>query len=362
MDKICIVTGGSGGHIFPALTYADYAKKDYEVIFIGNDHKMESQIIPEAGYQFYSIHNEGLQGTKLDMIKALLSQIPAIRKSKSILKKIKPKVVIAFGGYVSLPVVIAADSLNIPIVLHEQNALPGKANKILAKKAQHIITCYEEAFTEYDNTHLIGNPRASLAKLGETNQNILTEMKLDANKPIVLFIMGSQGSSAMNEKYLPLIESFEDTDIQLVFSIGQKLYDEFKLKLPKDIPSNIHIYPFVDAKSLMPHLDLLVARSGATTIAEVQAFGVPTLFIPSPYVANNHQYYNALSLYKKEACAMIEEKEINADTLKQTIRTLINDTELLKLMSENVKRMSMEDATFKMHDLIMEVVNTNEKT
>lgn len=354
--KICIVTGGSGGHIFPALTYADYAKSlGNEVIFIGNDHRMESKIIPEEGYSFFGIHNEGLQGSSLDKIKAVFGQFKAIEMAKKHLRTIKPEVVIAFGGYVSLPVVLAASNLNIPIVLHEQNALPGKANKMAAKKANAIITCYEEAFQDLPNVHLLGNPRASLDKNKDINENILEDLQIPKNKPVVLAIMGSQGSTAMNEKFLELIKTFSNEDIQLILTVGPDNYEEFLSKVGS-VPPNIHIKSFVDAKSLMVKSDLLIARSGASTIAEVEAFGVPTLFIPSPYVANNHQHYNAMSLFNKDACGILEEKDIKEDILSKQIIKLIKDDNIRNTWSKNASKLAKTNAVSDIHNLVVEVV------
>lgn len=352
--KLCIVTGGSGGHIFPALTYADYAKSQgHDIVFIGNDHKMEARIIPEAGYPFYAIHNDGLQGSVLDKLKAVFSQFKAIREAEKHLKAIQPDLVLVFGGYVSAPVSYAAHRLNIPIIIHEQNAFPGKANKMVAKYAKAIITCYPESFKDDKRSHYLGNPQASLALHSVKDLSILKTMNLAEDKPIVLCMMGSQGSTAMNKKFLELINVFDRQDIQLIITTGPTNYDAFMKEIHQELPSNIHIEAFVNAQALMPHLSLLVCRAGASTIAEIQAFGLASLLIPSPYVANLHQHYNAQSMKDRGACEMVEEKDLNGPVFRDLIASLVDDKERLKSLGERAQALAMPDAVVKIHELVM---------
>lgn len=231
--KICIVTGGSGGHIYPALTYADYVRKhsNYEIFFIGNQHKMESEIIPKAGYDFYPIHNDGLQGTVWDKMKAVFSQFSAIKQALDYLQKQKPHVVFAFGAYVSAPVAFAAKILGIPVVLHEQNAFPGKANRMIARFSTAIITSYPEAFADRENVYYLGNPRSSLKTEDIHTEEEWKRLGLQ-EMPTALIVMGSQGSSAMNPLFEDFIESFSETDYQVILTTGPKHYEGFKEKYP----------------------------------------------------------------------------------------------------------------------------------
>lgn len=355
--KICIVTGGSGGHIFPAITYADYVRDhtEHDVFFIGNDHKMESEIVPNANYEFFSIHNQGLQGSKLDKIKALFSQFSAISQAKKHLKREKPDLVFSFGGYVSVPVGIAAKLLKIPVVLHEQNAFPGKANKLLAKWSKAIVTCYPEAFSNQENVHYLGNPRASLISETIDSDSEYKRLELETDKKTVLIVMGSQGSMAMNPKFEELIEEFDEDDYQLVLACGPLHYDAFMNEFPQ-AKKNLKIIGFVDQKALLPRLDLIVARAGASTIAEIQSFAVPSILIPSPHVANNHQYYNAKSLEDHDACILLEEKDLNGLKLLEEINLLMEDENKRLELSENVKKMAKPDAVKDIHHLIEEVL------
>lgn len=356
--KICIVTGGSGGHIFPAITYADYLKNntEHDVFFIGNDHKMESNIVPEAGYDFYSIHNQGLQGSVFDKIKALFSQFNAILQARKHLKKLKPDLVFSYGGYVSVPVGLAAKSLKIPLVVHEQNAYPGKANKMLAKTAKAIVTCYPETFNELETRHYLGNPRASLSLETIDSRSEFERLGLK-DLPTVLLVMGSQGSLAMNPIFEELIKNFSSENYQIILSTGPLHIEAFKNKFPS-LPENFILSGFVDQKALLPKLDLIVARAGASTIAEIQSFGVPSILIPSPHVAYNHQYFNAKSLFDHDACLMLLEKDLNGLELLNEINRVMKDKDLQAKLSKNVGLMAKPNAVSDIHGVIEDVMKS----
>lgn len=355
--KIAIVTGGSGGHIYPALSFSDYVKKNdnVDVVYIGNSHRMEANIIPEHGYDFYPIKNEGFEGNTFDKIYAVLTQGRAIHQARKHLKKIKPDIVFAFGGYVSLPVVLAAHSLKIKIALHEQNAFVGKANKWSSRYADVIFTCYEEAFKGEDNVYLYGNPRGSLAVDQEKNDKEINRIGLNPNKPIVLVVMGSQGSQSVNKMFKKSLDNFKPIDYQLLFVSGPLEYDELMDGI-EDIPNNVFIESFVDQGSLLPYLDLIVARAGASSIAEIASFGVPSILIPSPYVANNHQYYNALALQEKHATILLEEKTMTQTSFFKTIEDTLNDEQSLKELSENVKIFNTPNVNKDIYRMIKRVI------
>lgn len=359
--KVCIVTGGSGGHIYPAITYADFIKnkRNSEVVFIGNDHKMESWIVPEAGYPFFPIHNQGLQGSALDKIKAVFSQFGAYRTAKKHLKTIKPDVVFAFGGYVCGPVTFAAKSLKIPIVLHEQNAYPGKANKMVADSAKAIITCYEEAFEGRDHVYYLGNPRASLINETIDSTAEVKRLNLKPNLKTVLMVMGSQGSTAMNKKFESYVRHYNDSETQVIIVTGPLHIEKFKQTVGEVHP-NIHLEGFVDQKALLPVVDLIVCRSGASTVAEIESFGLPSLLIPSPYVANNHQYYNAKSLFDKNACDMLLEEDINERVLNDRVFKLIRNEERLLQLGENARKRATPNAVSDIADLVEKVVGLHD--
>lgn len=353
--KITITTGGSGGHIFPAITFADALKEEFEIDFIGNDHKMESWIIPEHGYRFHAIHNQGLQGSILDRVKAVLGQWRAIQDAKRILKTIQPDLVISFGGYVTLPVVIAAGQLGIKVILHEQNALVGKANKMASKKAAALITCYEESFKGDPRTHYLGNPRASLIHETIDPGPVFKELDLREDLPVALLVMGSQGSTSMNRIFKEYVKVFDNEDAQVVIVTGPTNLEDFKKDVGTVHP-NLRIVGFVDQRALLPKLDVILCRSGASTIAEIQSFGLPSILIPSPHVANNHQFYNAKSLLDHEACVLIEEKDLDGTKLKEALDDLMQDEARKSLLAKNVKAMAKPNAVADMVQLVKDVL------
>ena len=342
MKKIGIVTGGTGGHIYPAISFTDYLRElgTYEIFYIGNNDRMESDIVPKHGYTFYSIDNKGLQGSKLDKIKAVFSQFSAIRQARKILKKQKPDIIFGFGGYVTLPVVLAAKSLKIKIVLHEQNAFVGKANRWSAKYADAIFTSYEESFKGEDNVYLYGNPRASLSLNQTKDSSEINRIGLDPNKKIVLVVMGSQGSVSMNKVFKEMIPQLNDIDYQIVFVSGQREYEEFRNNFT-NLPNNVFIEEFVDQGKLLPYLDLIISRAGASSITEIAAFGIPSILIPSPFVANNHQYFNAKALADRNATILIEEKEADKDNLIKNINLILNDESLKNDLKNNLEYFNM---------------------
>lgn len=354
--KIVITTGGSGGHIFPAITFADALLDSDRVDFIGNDHKMESWIVPQHGYAFHGIHNQGLQGSVVDRIKAVAGQFKAIAAAKKILKTIQPDVVISFGGYVTLPVVLAANQLGIKVILHEQNALVGKANRMASKHAKALITCYDESFKDDPRTHFLGNPRASLIQEVIDPQPVMKELNLSEDFPIVLMVMGSQGSTSMNTIFKDYVKHFDDEDKQVIIVTGPTNLEGF-LHEVGEVHHNLRIVGFVDQRGLLPKLDVILCRSGASTIAEIQSFGLPSILIPSPHVANNHQYYNAKSLEDQDACILIEEKGLDGLALKRVVDELVADSDRKAVLSNNVRAMAKPNAVQDMVELVRTIAN-----
>lgn len=347
MKKICIATGGTGGHIYPALALAQIWKEkepDTEIIFIGNDNRMESKIVPEAGYRFLPVHAMGLTGDIWHKIKAVQLMFKAKKQAKKYLRQEKPDLVIGFGGYVCAPAAMAAHDLHIPIMLHEQNSVVGKANQVVARYASGIVTCYAKAtqfFTEKKrNVRELGNPRASLAARVTRDEDYFRELGLDPELKTVMIVMGSLGSSSINELMQDALSKV-DPSLQILYVCGKDndgdlhLFDAFK---------NVHTVPYVDALRIYAMLDGIVCRAGATTLAELTALGVPAIIIPSPYVTENHQYYNAKNLSDRGAALLLEEKDLNADSLASAIVTGFMDEEKRLSLKENAWKMGTRNA------------------
>lgn len=348
--KVMIAAGGTGGHIYPALALAKVLQKekpDSEVVFFGSSNRMEAKVIPEAGYRFYGMKMTGTNGGVIAKAQSVFSMMKAEKQAKKILKEEKPDICVGFGNYISVPLIEAAHSMHIPTMIHEQNSFAGKANRFLSGKADAIVSCYDANLEQMPKgkQRILGNPEATLAADTVWNAKNLTEIGLDPAKPFVLFMMGSLGSesvSAVIDEACPLF----DPDYQVVIAAGRANDHKFVFQ-NTDL---IKIVPYVDGKAMLKGCALAVVRAGATTMAEIGAIGTAAVLIPSPYVPNNHQFYNASELVKKDAGVMLEEKDLNAKSLSDTVNSLMKDPVRLETMRKNAYAQGKRDAAYRMID------------
>ena len=327
--KLLIATGGTGGHIYPALALADEAKKRYsdiDILFIGNDDRMEATEVPAKGYRFIGLHACGLTGSIANKVKALWLMSKVYRKALHIIDDFKPDLVIGFGGYVSAPVMLAAHTRHCKTMIHEQNSIVGLSNKMVAKYMDAIVICYDKCFEEFgrEKTRLLGNPRATNAVHAEFDEAYFKSLGLTMDKPLILVVMGSLGSSSINEIMKDVLPSV-DQKYQILFVSGKNNYEEMKHCFHQE---NIVVVDYVKQLDIIKKVDLIICRAGATTAAEITALGTPSILIPSPYVAHNHQFYNASVLVEKKAAYMIEEKDLNAETLREKINAIMDHPEV----------------------------------
>lgn len=355
--RIVIATGGTGGHIYPALALAEKAKEKYkscEILFIGNEDRMEATLIPSLGYAFKGLSASGLSGSIWNKVNAVIQMLKAQQVAKKILLDYKPDIVIGFGGYVSAPVLRAAQSLKIKTMLHEQNSIMGKSNQVLVKKSDGIVVCYEKCLTQLptNKTRLLGNPRSTQAVESTFNKPYFDSLKVRDDRPIILIVMGSLGSSSVNTL---MIEALKDIkDVSIVYVTGKNNYESMKHEFNQE---NIYVFDYIDQLSILKKIDLIVCRAGATTAAEITALGIPSVLIPSPYVAANHQFYNASVLVDKKCAYMIEEKNLNKKELYDKINMVIHNEKLRKQMKENALAISFPNASGNILNFIEEVVN-----
>ncbi|MBO7698105.1 MAG: undecaprenyldiphospho-muramoylpentapeptide beta-N-acetylglucosaminyltransferase [Erysipelotrichaceae bacterium] len=336
--KIAMVAGGTGGHIYPALTLAEaLQEKGHQVSFIGSNDRMEKDLIPSRGFEYTGLNVYTTRGDVFQKIKSLLSIFMAYFECLKLLKGYD--MAIGFGNYISLPVMKAARKLNMKTIIHEQNSFVGRANRMLDKDVDLIIGSYEENKEQFNNPNIkiLGNPQSSKAFGIKKDPQVLKDLGLDPDKKTVVIFMGSLGSSTVDEK---LIEYFKmlDGSYQVVFATGKSHYDD----VLKQIQPNeyLKIYERIDGINVMKNSTLLVCRAGATTLTEICAIGMPAILIPSPFVPNNHQYYNGKALTDKGAAIMIEEKDLSGEVLNDTISELINDDTRLKELSDNARKLS----------------------
>ncbi|PKM70213.1 MAG: undecaprenyldiphospho-muramoylpentapeptide beta-N-acetylglucosaminyltransferase [Firmicutes bacterium HGW-Firmicutes-19] len=355
--KVCMTAGGTGGHIFPAIALADACKAaSMDVFFIGNKDKMEALEVPKAGYPFFQIENKGYRGNLINKVNILLGQFKAIHSAAKIIQKQRPDIVVAFGGYVTVPVVIAAKLYKINVLIHEQNAVAGKANIFLSRFVDGIAVSYPQSLTQFKHhdVRLIGNPRATVAHLTVSQGELIESMGLDANKKTALIVMGSQGSESVNEVLKKFVLNASSSPHQFIIATGRKHYLEFIENL--NVPNNVIVTDFVDQIKLLSKIDLLIARGGATSAAEMLAKGVASIIIPSPFVPNNHQLHNARALSEKGASVCIEEKDLTDLLLLETANEILNNDQLRLTMSTAAKTLGLPDALDKMVDWVKEIV------
>jgi len=350
--KIVMVAGGTGGHIYPALTLAEGLKsRGHEICFIGSNDRMEKDLIPSSGFEYIGLDVLTTRGSIIQKIRSLLSMFNAYFKCLNIVKDFD--LAIGFGNYISIPVMLAAIKLKKKTIIHEQNSFVGRANRLLDEKVDLVVGSYDENTKQFKNknTKILGNPQSSKAFLIEKDKNVLKELGLNPDKKTVVIFMGSLGSSSVNNKLFDYFKLL-DGSYQVIFATGKSHYEE----VTSVINSNdyLKIFERINGIEVMKNSDLLISRAGATTIAEICALAMPSILIPSPYVPNNHQYYNGKALLDKNAAIMIEEKDLSGKYLYDVVNSLINDDEKLKELSRNASFLANKNV---LDDIIKEVEN-----
>ena len=355
--RILISAGGTGGHIYPALAIIEGFKKydkDLEVLYIGTKNRMEKDIVPKNGIPYYGIEIYGLSKNIFKDIKDVFLIFKAKKEIKKKMLEFKPDVVLGIGGYVTYPVLSVAKSLHIKTFIHEQNAIPGKTNKMISKYADIIGISFKESAKYFPNKNVLytGNPTGIRAL--NTPRITKSSLGLNDDKPLVVVVCCSLGSETVNNAMKGYLKTLENKDYQVVYITGKNLYEEFiKIKYPK----NVKVLPYLDnLTGLLKETDVLVARAGASTIAEVLSLKVPTIFIPSPYVANNHQYYNALSLKNDNLALMLEEKDLSIPNITKNIENLLYNKDKQIKIKNNLNKVSTLDSTKIIYDAIKELI------
>lgn len=365
--KILFAGGGTAGHINPALAIADYIKAkhpDAEIYYIGTPDKLESKLVPEKGYDFYPVRVMGFsrrlspKGVTHNL-KAVKLAITSNMQAKKLLKEIKPDLVVGTGGYVSGPVLKAAQQLKIKTAIHEQNAFPGVTTKMLAPKADRVMLAMPEAekYLKLNKKPIItGNPIRSelLAMDKSTARKIL---KLD-DKPLILSFGGSLGAKHLNEAVCELIKWHNPTNNYYHIHATGKVGYESTLKNLEGLELNdgIQIREYItDMDICMSAADLVISRAGAITLGEIQACGKAAVLIPSPFVAENHQYHNAMTLKTDGAAELIEEKDLTADKIISVVSELLENKDKIAAMEKAARENAIIDANERIYDVLMEL-------
>jgi len=361
--RVIISAGGTGGHIYPAIAIINKIKEEEpksEILYIGTSDRMEKDLIPQLGIKYESITVSGLKRKlTLENLKVLHQFLKARKKCKEIIKKFNPDVVIGAGGYVTGPVIWAAKKLGKKTFIHEQNSVVGLSNKYLTKYADKIGVSFSSTLSCFpkEKVVLTGNPCSEKAlKMKKANKE---DYGLDKNKKLVLIVMGSLGSKTINDKIISFLNSFKNKDYQVMFVTGNSYYE--KVKNIK-VPENVKIEPFIyEMPSLMKSTDLIITRAGASTMSEILVLNVPSIFIPSPYVTNNHQYKNAMDLVSKNAGLILEEKDLTKDNLINLIDKTLTDKEQYNNIKNNLKDLGIKDSSSRIYEVLKEMIIDDKK-
>lgn len=355
--KFIVSGGGTGGHIYPAIAIANELKSrfpDAEFLFVGAKDKMEMQKVPQAGYKIEGLWIAGLQ-RKLTVQNMMFpfKLISSLWKSRQIINKFKPDVVIGTGGFASGPLLQVANSRNIPTVVQEQNSYPGITNKLLSKKANKICVAYEnlERFFPKEKIVLTGNPvREDLLNIDAKRNEAITHFNLDANKKTLLVLGGSLGARRINQLIEKEIYNIVSKDIQVIWQCGKFYINEYK---HFSDGKNVQVLDFIDRMDLVyAAADFVISRAGASSVSELCLVGKPTIFIPSPNVAEDHQTKNAKAIVDKNGAILLRENELE-EKFETTFSNLISDESLQKELSQNIKSLAKPNAT---KDIVEEII------
>lgn len=368
--KILFATGGTGGHINPALAVAGYIRENYpkaEILFVGTADRMEAQLVPAAGYDFKTIEIQGFsRELNFEGLKHNIKTVNLLFKSEGQAKKIiedfKPDVVIGFGGYVSGPVLSVAARMGIPTAVHEQNAFPGVTNKNLAKKVDVVMLTAPEAekLLKPKNPCVVTGLPIRGEIISANKEFARAEMKLDS-RPLILSMGGSLGARAINEavKYL-ILHRFEKKDCYYLHATGKagaSMIDDIGKDVDLNTNPQIMLREYInDMDRCLAAADLVVCRAGASSLSEIQALGKPSILVPYPYAAENHQYYNAKTMSDRDAAILIEEKDFTGERLLSEVEKLLSKPEHLKKMGENARAMAILDASQRITECVCKIV------
>lgn len=358
--RFIISGGGTGGHIYPAVAIANELKTRFpeaEFLFVGAKDKMEMQKVPQAGYAIKGLWISGIQ-RKLTLDNAMFpfKLLSSMWNSFRIIKSFKPDVVIGTGGFASGAVLKVASMLNIPTVIQEQNSYPGITNKLLAKKADKICVAYEnlERFFPKDKMILTGNPvRQDLINEASKSEAI-AYFKLDVNKKTLLVLGGSLGARRINQLIEKELDFLLSQNIQIIWQCGKLYLNDYSKYNEKE---NVQVVAFIDRMDLVyAAADVVISRSGASSVSELCIVGKPTIFIPSPNVAEDHQTKNAKAISDKNGAILIRESELEAQ-FETVFSDLISSENKQAELSQNIKKLAKPNATKDIVEEIVKLIN-----
>ena len=365
--RVLLTGGGTAGHINPAIAIANFIKQQEEessFLFVGTERGLEKTLVPKCGYDIKFINVMGLKRSlSTENIKVFINYIKSMGDARRILKEFKPDVVVGTGGYVCAPVVKAAAKMKIPTIIHEQNVFPGLAIKMLSKKADITAISFEETSSMMKARKMVltGNPlRPDL--LAEHDSDVVRAQYGFDEKPLVLMFGGSLGAEKMNEALIEMINKNLTSNFNLIASTGERHYNEVCEKLKScgvkiERYRNVKVVPYIyNMEEIFSATDVVVGRAGAITVSEITALGKAAVLIPSPYVAHNHQEYNARYLEKNGAAKVVLEKEVSGERLAKEISSILKDSVTLKKMQQCSKNIGISNGCETIYKCIKEII------
>ncbi len=356
--KVIIAAAGTAGHINPGVAIANKIKKEQKeatIIFIGTQRGLENDLVPRAGYELKTIEAYGLsKKISIDNLKKMVKTMRGFSQARKIIKEFQPDIVIGTGGYICGATISEASKLKIPTMLHESNAFPGRAVKMLAKKTDTVLVSFEDAIPRIPKAKNVvwsGTPVKNQKRDYGTQQKntIISEIGLKPDKPIILVFGGSQGALKINQTLLEIVKNGTNQDYQIMWATGPKQYEDMKRELEQNQIDCSHIentkmVPYIyQMEEMMNIADLVVARSGAMTITEIANLGKPSILIPLPNVSHNHQLYNAQVLEKQNAAKIILDNDLTPTILHQTIQEILKKNQI-QMMGQNAMKLATKNA------------------
>lgn len=365
--KVIISGGGTGGHIFPAISIANTIKNRFpesEILFVGAKGRMEMEKVPAAGYKIVGLDVAGLsRKNPFKNFSTIWKFWKCLNGAGKVIKNFKPDIVIGVGGYASAPTLYKANKLGIPTLIQEQNSYAGITNKFLGKRASTICVAYEgmDRFFPQEKIVLTGNPcREELLSPTISKEEAYTEFNLDPSKRTILAVGGSLGSRTINKSLFHGIDALFESDIQIIWQCG-KLYS-FELNMDmasKGNPANVHINEFIARMDLAyKAADLVISRAGASSISELSLLGKPVILVPSPNVSEDHQTKNAMALVNKDAAILVKDTEANNLLVKTALDT-INNRNKLESLSANITKLAQLDSANRIVDEALKLIGKN---
>lgn len=360
--RVIISGGGTGGHIFPAISVANALRRidpEIEILFVGAEGRMEMEKIPAAGYRIIGLPVAGIhRSLTLKNIKVLIKLFKSLGMAKKVIREFEPDVVVGVGGYASGPVLSQAGKMGIPTLIQEQNSYAGVTNKLLAKKASAICVSYDgmDKYFPVEKIIKTGNPvRQNFDNLKNLRSEALSFFNLKTDFPVILVLGGSLGAGSINKSLSENINKLRDSDCQWLWQTGKHYYENVKALVSLSFSENISVHGFINRMDYAyAAADVIVSRAGAGTISELCLVGKPVILVPSPNVAEDHQTKNAMALSDREAALLFTDDQA-VKTLVDEVIKLISDKTKRDLLSENILKMADRDADVRIAEEVLKL-------